>query len=209
MIRLYFISIFIFMFSSIDTSAQGLFDVELYGGPIHTYVRGGSGTNPMGIEGSGTINAHLGINLLTRLTDTWQVTLQGEMFRTTSIFTDTFSESHFSKNFGNIALGARYSMKRGNKDFFFQPSIGALPYREAIFQPIGYELQRKVSFTLRGEAGVKLYNKRDNYFLFGLRHQQGFDPLIHHDFTDLRFSQYGSYTGLVIGYGINSGKRLR
>lgn len=212
--KIYFISIFITIFSSINASAQGLVDVELYGGPIQTYLREGSGINASGYESQNPITAHLGINLLTRITDNWQITLQSELFRVTQHFTGEImgqrrEQNYGSRHFGNFALGARYSVLRGKNEFFFQPSFGILPYTESNNNFLYYESQRKTSVTLRGEAGIKVYNKRENYFVFGLRYQQGLNRLQQHDFSDMTFSQYGSYTGLVIGYGINSRKGLR
>jgi len=177
--KIYFISVFVFVLSSITASAQGLVDVELYGGPIQTYLKEGAGLNSSGYESENPITGHLGINLLTRVTDNWQISLQGEIFRVTQHFTQAFQggrmeQNHGSRHFGNIALGARYSILRGKKEFFFQPSIGLIPYTEIVNSNfMALESQRKVSVTLRGEAGIKLYNKRDNYFVFGLRHQQG------------------------------------
>jgi hypothetical protein len=201
--------ILVFVFNVWNVSAQGLINLELYGGPTLTYLNSKNDLNPEGVDSESFLNAHLGANLLTRITDQWQMSLQGELFRSSTKITRAFpmQQQYSSKTLGNVAFGIRYNIKRGNREFFFQPSIGALPYREELqSQSIQQEFQRKVGLTIRGEAGMKVYNSKNNYFLFGLRHQQGLNPIMYVDFPDLRFSGNATYTGLVIGYGLNFSK---
>lgn len=110
--------------------------------------------------------------------------------------------------------GARYNLYKGKKAFFFQPSVGLAVNRTNLQAFLGATPSTATSLIVRAEAGVKFYNRRNNYFVFGLRHQHGLNDFDEHQLMNstsnplrIESTSKGSFTGIFIGYGINTGKK--
>ena len=77
--------------------------------------------------------------------------------------------------------------------------------------PLGVRSHSDLGLGLRFESGLKIYNRRGNYFFGGLRYQQGL-ILMDEMNAPVRYSEKiehvlsaksrGSYIGLFVGYGI-------
>lgn len=204
--------------------AQGLLNFEIYGGPSQSYFKADIKNSSTDLSLFSPIDVHFGINVLTRVNEAWQISLQAEHLRrpVSSKETPRSGSSFFRKSsifnnqFWNYSLGARYNVYKGNKAFFFQPSAGIAVNRVFHRAFTGGRPSTKTSLALRAEAGVKFYNRRSNYFVLGIRHQQGlnnFDkqnyPGSDTDALNVDFRSKGSFTGLFVGYGINAVKRKR
>lgn len=216
---------FIFFFTHAKgqvSHGPGLLNFELYGGPSISYFDVDIQNAHSDMSLFSPIDAHLGINVLTRVTDAWQVSLQAEYLRRpvgakeTNLNGETISRrsSAFDNRFGNYSIGARYNIYQGNKAYFFQPSVGLAVNNVAGDFYSGASSSTRTGLTLRVETGVKFYNRRNNYFILGIRHQQGLNRLDQQHFPgtpsyprSMDFTSKGSFTGLFVGYGINTGKK--
>lgn len=206
-----------------DITAPGLFNFEIYGGPSKSHFDVDIQNAENGMSLFSPVDAHMGINVLTRVTDVWQVSLQGEYLRRPVGSKETYNgrttsrrSTSFDKEFANYSIGARYNLYKGKKAFFFQPSVGLAVNKVHQWAFGGGSISTNTTLTLRTEAGVKFYNRRNNYFVVGIRHQQGmnsFDKQFHAGTgpgsLSLDFRSKGSFTGLFVGYGINTGRKNR
>lgn len=198
---------------------QERISVELYGGPSIGYVDG-QGTGPaeelLFVQ---ELGYHAGLRLLGRVSNSAQVVVEGEFHRrpvgTRVRFHDgnvvEHSNTGYSNNFGNYALGIRVSPKNLPAGFYIQPSVGFALSREApgFFAGAGQPQSTlmKTSLSARIEAGVKL-DVGGNYILVGVRHQHGFQELdssvarFPQQHIDIDFRSRGSYSALFVGFGI-------
>ncbi|WP_228691436.1 hypothetical protein [Lunatimonas sp.] len=148
-----------------------------------------------------------------------QVLVEGEYFNRpvgqrvsqTNGMTIETRDGRYSNDFGNYALGLRYSRKSGKTGFYFQPSVGFALNREApgFFGPSNPPQASLMRTSLSGrlELGVR----RDigkNYLIFGVRHHQGFQELdgrrevfSAQDLT-VDFQSSASYSAVFLGFGI-------
>jgi len=197
---------------STELYAQGKFNLELYGGGNQSFFQSEKlTTDPLATIQS-PLDFHLGVNFLTRLNARWQLSAQAEWLRV------PFSENHpqgsgFGKSivgeeYGVYAFGARYNWEKGKYGFFIQPSIGVATNRFFDTNQSTVPVEDRtlaLSPVFRTEAGIKVYNKRKNYFVFGLRQQLGFSNLYREqwDWSNFNVNNRGSYLGLFMGYGIN------
>ncbi|MCH7400593.1 hypothetical protein ACFOUP_11530 [Belliella kenyensis] len=189
--------------------AQGLVDLELYGGLNINYFEMGQFSNLQDTELSSRLGQHAGANLLPKINEKWQLSLQGEWMRSgVHVETTNLNENTIYRNYGNYAIGARYNFNKGEKAFYVQPSAGIShhKYNKRLLGLV-FEDYREVVFVARVEAGVKLYTRKSNYVNIGLRHQQGFDgttPYGSEETGGLPLTSRNSYTGLFVGYGFSS-----
>jgi hypothetical protein len=74
-------------------------------------------------------------------------------------------------------------------------------------------IKSRLGLGLRAEVGYKIFNQRENYFLIGLRYQQGlyrmeqYNIPIYNQFDQLAVHQVrsnGSFASAFLGYGINT-----
>lgn len=205
--------------------SQEKFAIELYGGPSKALLTYEVIPNNDFISPSNEINWHIGSNFLWGLKNDWQLTAQLEFFKRElgtygiSKQSDTLQITGYStEGIPLIALGARKTW--GN--LYLQPSISLMksPAVLDIYEssrewngiPLGVRSVADFGLGLRLEGGTKIYNRRGNYFLGGLRYQQGlwvmdqmnaavrYNERIEHV---LSAKSKGSYFGMFVGYGIN------
>ncbi|WP_158856185.1 hypothetical protein [Lunatibacter salilacus] len=193
-----------------NANSQNLFNVELYGGLNKNYFQTGEPTANPDLRFSGPLGQHAGINFLPSIGQNWQMSIQTEWMRSAIRLENAdFNSSNRYNSYGNYALGARYNIDKITHVFYFQPAFGISinNYLEPMEGAFGAYSKRDIHFTARAEVGAKIYNKNRNYLLLGLRHQQGFgsgNPYGSEQWTDIPISGNASYTGMFIGYGINT-----
>jgi hypothetical protein len=219
----YTILIFVLVLMANSVNSQGLLNVELYGGPsvgFFTETITGPGEDEMSLFPAK--GYHLGVSVLGKIADNWQLALQGEYLNRPVGIRQHFGDgnvtdnnnSMFGNNFGIFSYGARYLIPKEKFDLYFQPSLGMAFNRDApdFFGGMSGD-SREVhnNFLLRVEFGIKKYTKRNNYFLAGLRYQQGIGKLDEIQITPtnfntnrIDFSSQASYAGIFVGFGINS-----
>ncbi|WP_139183593.1 hypothetical protein [Algoriphagus alkaliphilus] len=168
---------------------------------------------------------HLGTTFLWKLRDDWQLTAQLEFFKRElgthaySSPADTIQITGYStEGIPLLALGVRKTW--GN--LYLQPSVSLMRSPSVLDQydrgnewndiRLGVISESDWGIGLRLEGGMKIYNRRGNYFLGGLRYQQGlilmdkmnaavrYNERIGHV---LSAKSRGTYAGLFVGYGIN------
>lgn len=199
-----------YFFIVLNSNAQNHFDVEIYGGLNKNYFQAGESSTFPEMDFSIPLAQHVGLNFLPRITENWQMSIQTEWMRSAiRLGAPEFNSRNIYNSYGNYAIGARYNLDRGNKAFYFQPGIGISINNFTQVAPDGFrfEYRRDVQVIARGEVGVKFYNSKRNYFLVGLRHQQGFgstEPYGAQGIFDMPISGRNSYTGIFMGYGINT-----
>lgn len=202
---------------------QSRIKLELYTGPQYSYQKLLNDPEPS-LNFRGAAANHLGIGLLYRIGENWQVSLQSEMSIANFAY-DLYPNypqtlQHFRSqgydSFGNYRMGLRRTWERGNHAIFIQPSIGLTVNKYWIFNEADtissfrfFTKETAVVGNFALETGLKFYTKNKNYFLIGVRHQQGLGSLNSIEFSGLPPGQKssihrrGSYTGLVLGYGID------
>lgn len=209
-----------------QANSQGFLQFEGYGGPTVGFYNA-TISSPDGDEMSlfPTMGYHLGLNVIGKVSDQWQVVLQGEYLhrpigiRQQSVNGNVIEnkDSAFGNNFGNYSLGARYSVPKEKFELYVQPAIGVALNRNPpnFFGGSGgfggTTGGMNSNFLLRFDVGIKKYTKRNNYFLAGLRYQQGVGTLDELKFErtefnsqDIDFSSRASYVGVFIGFGIST-----
>ncbi|MCH7408260.1 hypothetical protein MM239_02545 [Belliella sp. DSM 111904] len=189
--------------------AQGLVDLELYGGLNVNYFEMGQFSNLPDTELSSKLGLHAGANLLPKISEKWQLSLQGEWMRSgVHVETTSLNENTIYRNYGNYAIGARYNFNKGKRAFYVQPSVGISQHKyNEVLPGFAFQEQREAVFMARVETGVKFYTRKSNYLNIGLRHQQGFDnttPYGREAAGGLPLTSNNSYTGLFVGYGFSS-----
>lgn len=205
---------------------QSIISFEVYGGPSVGYVDG-EGVSPTEEIGFlQRVGYHVGGRALGHVTDNLQLLIEGEYLHrpvatqvrvpdgSVSINTNT----RYSNNFGNYALGLRISPRSGPTGFYFQPSVGfALNRSDRDFFSGATQApssHMRTSLSARIEAGVKM-DIGGNYMVFGLRHHQGFQQLDGRierfpaqDLT-IDFRSSASYCAFFVGFGIPTGWFVR
>lgn len=121
---------------------------------------------------------------MTRISDRWQFSAQAEWLRVS--FSEKFpigsdiATARIGEEYGVYDLGARYNWEKGKYGFFIQPSIGVTTNRFFDTNQSALPVEDRIlalSPVFRTEAGIQVYNKRMNYFVFGVRQQLGFSNL--------------------------------
>lgn len=204
--------------------AQSKFNLEFYGGPQRSYNQVTFTPAQADIEVRAPWDYNLGINFLTRIKPNLQIAVQAEYARNSQRtinypnypdLSSSFERQLFAESFGNYSVGLRYNWEKENYSFYLQPSIGITvnKYFDVIstdsISQVYYETKTEIKPNLRLEAGYKYYTSRKNYFMVGIRHQQGLQNLNPLNFYrgqsaySTEISRSGSYTSMFVGYGIN------
>ncbi|WP_143960449.1 hypothetical protein [Litoribacter populi] len=201
-----------------ELMAQQTIELELYGGPAVSHFSAEVGMHREEFSFLTPISGHFGVNLLTKLNDKFQIATQLEYMQSTweyerSLGTGgTYTTAARINRSLNYSIGLRYNHQVKNKIFFAQAGFGGsrFLYGDFLSQRMN---QSKEHLTFRVEVGTRIYNKRNNYFVLGLRHQQGInrhtvknpEPIFNTPPNTLR--DRGSFTGLFVGYGIGSNNK--
>jgi len=205
--------------------SQEKFAFEFYGGPSQAFLAYEIIPRNDFISPSNEPSWHIGTNFLWKFKSDWQLTAQLEFFKRElgtfaySSPADTIQITGYStegipllavgvrKNWGNLYLQPSVSLMRS-------PSVLDRYEKDESWNgiPLGVRSESDYGFGLRLEGGLKLYNRRGNYFLGGLRYQQGlilmdkmnaavrYNERIEHV---LSAESRGTYAGLFVGYGLN------
>lgn len=223
--KIYFaFPLLVLCFVSSNSFGQGKINLELYGGPQKSFNDKIVGVQSPALKVFNPWDLHLGANLLYRINQQWQLSLQAEGIRNTrmSEFYPNFPDQNPQVNrrspelLGNYSIGARYNWERGKYALFAQPSAGITVNKYLDYNnsgPVWGPLETDIAGNFRIEAGIKLYTPRKNYFVFGARYQQGIGQLNSFNFynpvtnTAIEDKRRGSYAGLFMGYGINFGNK--
>ncbi len=217
---------FLFWFLGVsEVYSQEKFVIELYGGPSKAFLTYQVIPNNYFISPSNEVSWHIGSNFLWGLKNDWQLTAQLEFFKrelgTYGIFkpTDTLQITGYStEGIPLLALGVRKTW--GN--LYLQPSLSLMKSPSVLDSyesseewngiPLGVRSISDLGMGIRLEGGMKVYNRRGNYFNTGLRYQQGLwvmdkmnAPVRYNERIEhvLSVDSRGSYLGLFVGYGIN------
>jgi hypothetical protein len=206
--------------------SQSKFQLEMGTGPLYSYQSLSNDPNPS-MDFSTPIGMHFGLGFLYRIQKDWQILLQSEF--STTPYRYTINPEYFTQNrpegprrvggygsLGHYRVGVRKVWEKGDYAWYIQPTMGLNLAREAIYNfqnsgwgvpPITYRTNIVGSASLEG--GIKFYTKSKNYFVVGLRHQMGFRELRSLDLIGSPLNPQpaittnGSYTGVVLGYGID------
>jgi hypothetical protein len=194
-----------------NARGQHHFNIELYGGLNKNYFQTGEPVTNPNLQFSSPLGQHAGLNFLPRIGHNWQMSIQSEWMRSAIRLDDTNVSGRNNRynSFGNHALGVRYNLNKTTHAFYFQPAVGISVnnYLEPTENFFGAYSRQDIHPVARAEVGVKIYNRNNNYLFLGLRHQQGFGsgtPYGSERVTDIPISGNASYTGMFIGYGIDT-----
>lgn len=210
---------------SFEAYAQSRFNLEMYFVPQRHHQSLLNDPSPS-FDFATRTGLNLGLGLSYNINSDWQMVLQSWHVSSPFRFTQhpdhsvssSLSEpqrinSRFS--YSNFSLGLRRTWGMGEHTLYVQPSLGINRSRS-----FGFENQdNSVSFprvnltthvvpAASVEVGMKFNAPNNNYFLVGLRHHQGFG-MMQSWFTFggeepwPQVQRRGSYTGLVLGYGID------
>ncbi|TVP47788.1 MAG: hypothetical protein EA341_12055 [Mongoliibacter sp.] len=207
-----------------NSYAQSRIKLEMYTGPQYSYQKLVNDPVPS-LNFENVFANHVGLGLLYGLGGDWQLSLQSE-FTGLAYNYDGFIDFPDGREFrtlkvrgGNLwhhRLGLRKNWEKGNHAFYVQPSFGVsllryseLNVRDSVSSIQFFTYRNSVVANAALDAGVKFYTKSKNYFTIGVRHQQGLGELKAQEFNWMGHSpnpqlqRRGSYTGLVLGYGID------
>lgn len=205
-----------FSLAAFPSFGQHNFDIEFYGGPSYSYFKTQAISTESDIKFSNLIQPHFGINLLKKIAPNYQMSLQGEYLARRVGFRETApgysyqnNSSIFNNNFMNFSIGIRRIWEKSNYNLFLQSSLGGILDRElnGNFLTGPSTLSTNISMMARVEAGIQ-FPVKNNYLVLGVRHQQGFREFenlsFSNDKTQLLLNGSGSFTGLFVGFGINT-----
>ncbi|WP_075349498.1 hypothetical protein [Algoriphagus marinus] len=217
--------VFVFLSANIvDGFSQQKFEWEFYGGPSKALLEYKVIPRNDFISPSNELSWHIGSSFLLGLKNNWQLSAQFEFFKRelgtygVSRQIDTLQITGYStEGIPLLALGIRKSIG----DFYLQPSLSVMKSPSVLDQyqradiwegiPLGVRSLANVGLSLRFEGGIKKYNRRGNYFLAGLRYQQGLwvmdkmnAPVRYNERIEhvLSVKSRGSYLGAYVGYGV-------
>ena len=222
-LKTFFIAFFLFS-STFYCFSQKKFSFELYGGPSQSFLTYKVIPSNDFIKPSNDLSWHIGSTFFWGLKNDWQLTAQLEFFKRElgtygiSKQIDSLQITGYStEGIPLLAFGARKNW--GN--LFLQPSISLMKSPKILDQyesinswndiQIGVISKSNLGLGLRIEGGRKFYNRRGNYFLGGLRYQQGLilmdqmnAPVRYAERIEhvLSVNSRGTYLGLFVGYGI-------
>lgn len=217
---------------SFNAIAQSRINLELYLVPQHGYQSVLNDPSPS-LEFATPLGLNLGLGLSYNINKEWQLVLQS--WQVSSPFRFTLHpensgstiltgpqriNSGFSYN--NFSLGIRKTWEMGEHALYIQPSLGinrsrssGVEYRDNSGNFPLLKLTTEVVPSASLELGMKFNTPSNNYFIIGLRHHQGFGMLQKSWLTFGGESPWpivqrrGSYTGLVLGYGIDFRRRAK
>ncbi|MEB2776445.1 hypothetical protein SYJ56_14070 [Algoriphagus sp. D3-2-R+10] len=216
--------IWLFLLCKSPVFSQDKFAWELYAGPSQSFLTHKIIPNNDLVKPSNELRYHFGTTFLWGLKNDWQISAQAEFFKrelgtyAVSSSIDSIQITGYStEGIPLLAIGARKSW--GN--IYIQPSLSVMksPRTINIYESteawkgitLGVRSHSNLGLGLRFESGLKIYNRRGNYFFGGLRYQQGL-ILMDEMNAPVRYSEKiehvlsaksrGSYIGLFLGYGI-------
>jgi hypothetical protein len=213
--------------SSFDAIAQSRINLELYTVPNQGYQNFLNDPSPS-MEFATPIGLNFGLGLSYNIHKDWQLVLQSwaaslpfrytlnpENSGSTFLYVPQRYNAGFA--FGNYSLGLRKSWELGENELYVQPSFGINLSREQGIKiqdsVLNFKSTTYVVPSVSIEVGMKFNTPGNNYFLLGLRHHQGLGMLDGSNFNWMQVNplpvvqRRGSYTGLVLGYGIDFRRR--
>ncbi|MCL6260303.1 hypothetical protein M3O96_14470 [Aquiflexum sp. TKW24L] len=208
-------------------NAQSRINLELYTVPNQGYQNFLNDPLPS-MDFTTPIGVNFGLGLSYNINKNWQFVLQS--WAASSPFGYTLNPENSGSSFlyvpqrnnagfafRNYSLGFRKTWEVGENEFYVQPSLGINLSRD-----YGIKIQDSVlnfkytTYVVPSgslEVGMKFNTPGNNYFLLGLRHHQGFGMLNESNLNWIEETSHpvvqrrGTYTGLVLGYGIDFRRR--
>ncbi len=208
--------------------AQGKFSLELSGGPSRSYLSyENSAFEPdyrsyTKLAWHGSLAGYYGIG------NDMELGLQLDLvkrnhWRTFGNYNYLSPFTFLGENVLQTGLMLRKSyIKPNHRGFYWQTGVSVI-YPPTPFnlisdgEPIdGIDtglLKSRLGLGLNAELGYKIFNRRDNYFLIGLRYQQGLYLMEHYNvpifdmYEQMAVHQLrsnGSFASAFLGYGINT-----
>lgn len=224
------ISLFCFFFLvSTWMYAQEKFSLELYGGPSQAFLPFAVYPTNFKISPSNPISWHVGLNYITNLSPSWQLSAQVEFFKRQlgtfaySAPIDSIRITGYSTDgIPLIALGVRKNWSKLRHSLFLQPSMSMMKSpafldiyedksRTFLGYPLGLMSISNLGLGIRVEGGIKKFLAGGNYLTFGLRYQQGLvlmdqmnAPVFYGDRLEhvLVAKSRGTYLGAFLGLGV-------
>lgn len=220
---------FFFCLSAAAT-AQQKFSIEVTAGAAGSFSKATSSVDGSKMPMQSNIGMNAGLSFLFPISENWQLYSEVGFYPNALRNGVNTSKSDFGVYYPrpaqipsvipSFSLGARYNFKIKNQAFFVQPGVvlstsTSLGAANEFNNPTGSSLleqTNKVAVAFRVDMGTKFMTKNDNYFVLGLRYQQGLtemnrytNPLISDQSQLGTVTQVtrGSYVGVFAGYGFN------
>ena len=216
----------VFMFLSISALAQRNVSIEVTAGAISSFSTATNSIDGSNVPMEKSFGGNAGLSLLFPISDKWDLYSEVGFYRNgmRNEIKNPTDEFYLFRSIAppaytpSLSLGGRYNF---NKGFYVQPGV-TLSTSTSLGAMNGFsgsgesslEQINKVGTAIRLELGKKFLTKKDNYFLVGLRYQQGItslnnytNPLISNkvEIGEVTQQTKGSFVGVFIGYGINTG----
>lgn len=210
---------------SINAIAQSRINLEMYFLPQQHHQSLLNDPSPS-YDFATRTGLNLGLGLSYNINSDWQLVLQS--WHASSPFWFTRHPEHFSSTnlsepqrinwgftYSNFSLGLRRTWEMGEHAFYVQPSLGinrsrsfGFDHQDSLVNFPRANLMTQVVPSASIEVGMKFSTPSNNYFLVGLRHHQGFGMLQSWFTYSMeppvpQVQRRGTYTGLVLGYGID------
>lgn len=212
---------------SFHANAQSRINLELYTVPNRGYQNLLNDPSPS-MDFTTPIGVNFGLGLSYNINKNWQFVLQSwaaslpfrytlspENSGSTFLYVPQRNNAGFA--FGNYSLGLRKTWDVGENELYVQPSFGINLSRALEFNVqdsvLNFKYKTYIVASASIEVGMKFNTPNNNYFILGLRHHQGFGMLNESNLYWTEGSpqtvvqRSGSYTGLVLGYGIDFRRR--
>jgi len=210
-----------------EAQAQGKFSLELAGGPSKSYLSYENSAFEPAYQSYTKLSWQGSLKGFYKLGNDFELGLQLDLVKRNHWryfgINEQSSFSFLGDNIFQSGLMLRKSYLNPNhRGFYWQTGINLIfppaPYNPVTLEePIdGFQtglIKSTLGLGLNGEIGYRIFNRRENYFLFGLRYQQGLyrmeqinipiygitgTPAVHKVYSN------GSFASGFLGYGINT-----
>lgn len=223
----------LFFSISFSVLAQKKIVIEITAGAISPFSKATNSIDGSNVPMQKTIGANAGLSVLFPISEKWDLYSEFGFYRNgmRNEIKNPSNEFYLFRSIvppaytPSFSIGGRYSFNIKKQEFYVQPgltlststSLGAMNGFEGSGDS-RLEQINKIGTAIRLDVGKKLMMKNNNYFLVGLRYQQGItglneytNPLISNTVEIGEVAQVtkGSYFGVFVGYGINTGNWKR
>ncbi|PZX48651.1 outer membrane beta-barrel protein [Algoriphagus chordae] len=223
----------LFLFLSVSAFAQRNVSVEITAGAISSFSSATNSVDGSKVPMENSIGGNAGLSLLFPISEKWDLYSEFGFYRNgmRNEIKNPTNEFYLFRSIvppaytPSFSIGGRYNFSIKKPGFYVQPgltlststSMGAMNGFDGSGEST-LEQINKIGTAIRLDVGKKFMTKKDNYFLLGLRYQQGItglnnytNPLISNGVVlgEVTQETKGSFFGVFVGYGLNTGNWKR
>ena len=214
---------------SFSAFSQRNISIEITAGAISSFSTATNSIDGSQVPMESNIGANAGLSLLFPISEKWDLYSEFGFYRNgmRNEIKNPTNDFYLFRSMvppaytPSFSFGGRYTFNIKKSEFYLQPgltlststSLGAMNGFEGSGES-RLEQINKIGTAIKVDVGKKFMTKNDNYFLVGLRYQQGItglnnytNPLISNtvQIGEVTQETKGSFLGVFMGFGLNTG----